>query len=263
MVVFKSILIGLFAIFPGVSGSALAISFNLYDRVFLSFRNLKENKLFLAKIIIGILIGLFIGSKILIFAFNYKTIIYYLFIGIILSEIPSIIKKIKGKIMFFPFIISFVLSVTMNLINNNFFGNSSSSIKFFIGGILFSLGKIFPGLSSSFFLISLGIYEDILLVLSNPYLLIIKVAYYFPFIIGIIFGVIIFIKLLEYLINNKYALLYNVILGFILSTIIIIFPKFNLNIENILGIILMLSIFVIIILIKYKKLCKLNKTIDK
>jgi len=150
----------------------------------------------------------------------------------------------------------------MNLINNNFFGNSSSSIKFFIGGILFSLGKIFPGLSSSFFLISLGIYEDILLVLSNPYLLIIRVAYYFPFMIGVVFGVIIFIKLLEYLINNKYALLYNVILGFILSTIIIIFPKFYLNIENILGIILMLLIFVIIVFIKYKKQCKLNKTID-
>ena len=66
MILLKSIIVGLFSILPGVSGSAFAITFNLYDRFFKSTNNIKDNKLFLIELFIGILIGLFIGSKITI-----------------------------------------------------------------------------------------------------------------------------------------------------------------------------------------------------
>ena len=92
MVLLKSIIVGILAIFPGVSGSAIAISFNLYDRFFLSIRNIKKNKGFLLLFLFGLIIGLFIGSNILLFLTD-LTILYYCLIGIILSEIPFIVKK--------------------------------------------------------------------------------------------------------------------------------------------------------------------------
>ena len=71
--------------------------------------------------------------------------------------------------------------------------------------------------------------------------------------IGVLIGLIIFIKLLSYMIKNKYNLLYSMMLGFITSSIIMILPKFSFNIENILGIILAIISFVISFKIKKSK----------
>ena len=43
MTFIKCVFIGMFAIFPGISGSALAISLDIYDRIFYSLKNIKEN----------------------------------------------------------------------------------------------------------------------------------------------------------------------------------------------------------------------------
>lgn len=254
MVLLKSIIVGILAIFPGVSGSAIAISFNLYDRFFLSLRNIKKNKGFLLLFLFGLIIGLFIGSNILLFLTD-LTLLYYCIIGIILSEIPFIIKKVRktGKILYIPLIISFLLSLLSNLYTNTSFNDTYKYIKMFFGGILFSFGKIFPGVSSSCFLISLGLYKDILLIFANPLIIINSFLYYLPFIIGVLIGLIIFIKLLSYLIKNKYNLLYSMMLGFILSSIFMILPKFSFNVENILGIILSIISFVISFKIKKSK----------
>jgi len=251
MVLLKSIIVGILAIFPGVSGSAIAISFNLYDRFFLSIRNIKKNKGFLLLFLFGLIIGLFIGSNILLFLTD-LTLLYYCLIGIILSEIPFIVKKIRktGKILYIPLILSFLVSLFFNLYTNTSFNDSYKHIKMFIGGIFFSFGKIFPGISSSCFLITLGLYKDILSIFANPFLIFNNFIYYLPFIIGVLIGLIIFIRLLSYMVNNKYNLLYSIMLGFILSSIFMILPKFIFNLENILGIILGTICFILFFKLK-------------
>ena len=259
MTFIKSIIVGVLAILPGVSGSALAISFNIYDKFFISIKNInsiRHNKKFLLSVIFGILIGLYIGSNFLIYFLKYKVILSYLLIGLIISEIPSILFKIKknGKLMVFPLFISFFLSFLTNLTSKTiFYSNNLRFIKMLIGGFLYSLGKVFPGISSSSFLISLGIYKDIILVFSKPSILLLQFNNYIFFFIGLLFGLIIFSILLNYLINNKYNFLYSVIIGFIISSVFIIMPKICLNIENILGFLLMIFTLSISIIIKAKK----------
>lgn len=245
MILLKSIIVGIFSILPGVSGSTLAITFNLYDRFFISIYHMRKNFGFLIQLIIGVLIGLFIGGQVIINIIE-LSIIYYILIGIILSEIPVLIKKVKGKIMYIPLLFSLVFSSLTNILTSNILINLNINIRMFLGGIFFSFGKIIPGISSSCFLLSLGIYKDIIIIFSNPKILI--NTYYIPFIVGSIIGLLVFVKILNYMISNKYNLFYSMILGFVISSIFLIIPKSF----SIIGILLMIIVFILFIRIKVK-----------
>lgn len=256
LLLIKSIIIGICAILPGVSGSVIAVSFGIYQKVLSSISNIKQNILFFIILIIGVIIGMYYTSGIILQILKHKTIVYYSLIGIILSEVPFMIKKIyndnsKG-IMIIPFVLSFLFSLVLDLLNKNAISYDYSSIRFFIGGILFSFGKVFPGISSSFFLLSLGIYGDIIIVISKPILLLDKINYYLPFVLGTVIGMVVFILLLRYLLKTRFRFLYSVILGFIISSVLILFPEFSLDISNIVGIICMIFFFFIFTRLKNK-----------
>ena len=253
----KSFIVGICVILPGVSGSVVAVSLGIYSKILsiISHNDYKNNKLFLTTTIIGILLGVFTTGNLLFIIFKYETIIYYILIGIIFSEIPFLIKNIhdRGKINYFGLILAFIISLLLDILTKNNNVSEYSFFKYFLGGLFFSFGKIFPGVSSSFFLLCLGIYDNIIVLVTKPLLLFINIKLYIPFIFGSIIGIIIFIKLLTYLINNKYELVYSIILGLIISSIIILFPRFSLDLKNILGIILMIIFFIIFVNIKKKK----------
>lgn len=240
----KSILIGMFAIFPGISGSALAISLGIYDKLFSSFKDIRKNYLFLLLVIIGIIVGVLVGSNIILYLTSLKNVMYYIFIGLTIGSIPSMLKKIK-KIRYIPMVLSFLLSTITLLFCMNIFNKNISFIKMIFGGIMFSFGKIVPGISSSFFLILLGIYDKILILFSNPIIIFNNFYYYFPFIVGMIIGFLLFFKLIDYLLLNKYDLIYSILIGFIISSIIPIYPKFEFNFINIFGFLLMIISFII------------------
>lgn len=255
----KSFVVGICALLPGVSGSVIAVTFGIYDKFFeiiSDTRKIKDNKTYLLIVFMGILCGIFLTSHLILYIFRFETIIFYTLIGIILSEVPFLIKKIHDEtergIMLAPLIIAFMFSLCLDLINQANLISSYSIFKYFFGGILFSFGKVFPGISSSFFLLCLGIYDEIIILITKPILLINNFYFYIPFIIGTIFGLIVFIRLLSYLMNRHFRFIYSVIIGFILSSVIILFPQFNLNVSSILGIILMIISFIFSIYLKKK-----------
>ena len=254
LVLIKCIIIGIFAIFPGISGSSLAISMNIYDRILLSFRDIQNNIFFLLLAIIGLLLGVFLGSNIIILFTNYMNVLYFMFIGFIISDIPFMIKNVKkrGNILYFPLILSIILP-SLTFITYDSFSENINFFKMVLGGILFSFGKIFPGVSSSFFLVILGIYRKIIYLFSNPLIFFDDIFYYLPFVIGVFIGFIIFIKIYNYLLINKYNLLYSILIGFMISSSISILFKINYNFYCIIGIPLMLICFYISLKFKLKK----------
>ena len=165
------------------------------------------------------------------------------------------IKKIncRGSIRLFPLLFSLAFSALTLFYCKNMIIGGNSFLKMFAAGLLFSFGKIFPGVSSSFFLIILGVYKEILVLFSNPTIIFSHLSYYFPFILGGIIGLIIFIKLLNYLLIEKYDCLYSVLIGLMISSIIPIIPKFELSIYNIIGVIIMMACSVISFKFKLKK----------
>lgn len=255
--IFKCFIIGLCAILPGISGSVIAVSLGVYDRFLYILKNFnfKKNIFELLLMFIGLFCGIFLTSNLIIYIFKYKAIVYYCLIGVITSEIPFLIKKIHscGKIKTIPLLLAFSFSLLLDLLNKKSVASTYSVFKLFLGGILFSFGKVFPGVSSSFFLLCLGIYEHIIVLITNPILLFRNIYFYIPFIIGSLFGFILFFKILIYLMENKYELIYSIILGFIISSTIILFPGFTLNLKNLIGTLLMICFFFIFTYIKKKK----------
>ena len=229
----KAILIGIAKIIPGVSGTILMISFNLYDKALDAitkfFNNPKKNFLFLMNLAFGVLIGVVLFSKVIIYFLNEHYIYTMsLFIGLILGGIITIKKDITNKFSNYIYIIlSFII---MNFISNSNIANVYilkdnfiDIIIFFFSGILEALGTIVPGVSSTALLMIIGIYPYYLNILSNllnfNYLLN-SLTFLIPFLMGLILGIIIISLIISYLLKYHKEKTFTIILGLSLSTII-------------------------------------------
>ena len=95
------IIIGIGKIIPGVSGSLLAVSLGIYEKSIHSithfFDNKKENTIFIFKLGLGIIIGIVLLSKVILYLLNnYYFYSMLLFIGLIIS---TTIKQLKEVII--------------------------------------------------------------------------------------------------------------------------------------------------------------------
>ena len=237
----SGILIGTCMILPGVSGTVIAIMLGIYEDVIYLVNSKDKNKIRkLLPLILGILIGIFIFGKILLLFYkNYTYQMMYIFIGLILSGIPILIDEIhskKEKVNIIYLLISLLISIIVFIIpvQND---NNLSFFNLFIGGFLYIGGKIIPGISSSFFLMILGLYEYFLSLITNPFSIDMT---FIPFLLGILLGLYVFIKLINYLLINHFSKTYSSIIGFILGSLVAIFPGFELTKRGILSFILML-----------------------
>ena len=251
----KGILIGSGVILPGVSGSVLAIMLGVYDKVIYLLNDKNKrliNKLIeLLPLLLGIIIGVIIfGNIILKFINIYEVQIKYIFMGLILGGVPILKneidqknEKINYKYVLITFLCSLILFLLPSISNINS-NNNFSFLNMFLGGFLYISGKIMPGISSSFFLMILGLYNYILGIMSNPLSLTIReLINLIPFILGVVIGFLILIKLINYLLNNHFKKTYSIIIGFVLGSIIAIFPGFYFEIKYILSVILMIIAF--------------------
>ena len=258
------ILIGTAMIIPGVSGAVIAVIFGVYDKLIASLTNLfkdfKKNMLFLSVLGSGILVGAIWFSNIMMFLYEKCEAATKLsFIGLILGGVPFLIgevrknkeEKINIKILFITLLFSLTLwYFSKNLINLTInFNNSSKVINFlllFLAGFIYSVGKVIPGISSSFLLIIIGMYEFVLSVMANPVnALITSFDKILPFILGLVFGVIVLLKLMNFLLDKKFGLTYSIIIGFVIGSVPALIPKFSFNLEFITGIIVMIVSFVL------------------
>lgn len=250
------LIIGVGLILPGVSGGVIAVILNVYDSLVYSMHNLfKEPKKSLKLLIpigIGVCIGAFLIGKLinyLLFEKNYIET-YFVFIGLILGSIPALLDntKEKGKINYILIFITFILSLSLFIFGkdtiNLSVGNTNSFLSLFLTGFIFILGKVVPGISSSFILMLIGTYEYFLSVITNPIDMISSRALeLIPITLGILLGLVIFIKIMNYLLKKHYGNTYSAIIGFVLGSVIAIYPGITLDIHGILSIILLIISF--------------------
>jgi putative membrane protein len=254
-------------ILPGVSGGVLAVVFGIYETMLDSianfFKNIKKNTIYLMPIILGIILGVFIFGKALFFLFDeYPMEAKYTFMGLILGGVPVLFKevdekgtkKINGKLLLFSFVVSISLFVlgkdSLNIdFSKSIDGDIISYVLLFLTGTIFIMGKIVPGISSSFLLMLIGMYQYFLNILNNPFGLS-KSQYIeiIPFIAGIIIGGLFVIKIIRKLLKNHFSNTYSAIIGFVIGSVAAIYPGFSFDLKGLIGI----CLFAISLLISYK-----------
>ena len=223
MLFFKGLLVGLGKILPGVSGSLMAISMNVYEPLLSSisdiFKKPKESIKFLFPMLSSIVLSIILFSKILKILINkYYFSILLLFIGLIIDfSFKEFKNKSIPKILIFIFLIIFPIFINIISININI------KVSFFnniILGIIEAISTIIPGISGTAIFIVLKKYELILEMLSNPFN---NLDILIPFIIGIIIGVFVLSKLITHIIRKHPILFMVIVKAFTLSTLIIMY----------------------------------------
>ena len=236
--IIKGFLLGIANIIPGVSGGTLAITMGIYEDLIGAishfFKNFKKNIQFLLPLGIGIVISVLLMSKLISFCldkFPFPTTLF--FIGLIIGGIPLISKKVKG-IKLKPtnallFLLTFGLIMIMTFLNE---GNTIVSLAnisvlqivlLFLVGMVAAATMVIPGVSGSFVLMLLGYYKPIVSTISNLTnfsLLGHNILVLAPFGIGILVGIVLIAKLIEFLFNKYEIPTYYAILGFIVSSVV-------------------------------------------
>ena len=262
LLVLKGIIIGIANIIPGVSGGTLMITLGIYEDVIDTishfFKNFKKNLKFLIPLGIGMVLAILILSKLIsvcLDKYPFPTTLF--FIGLIIGGIPFIWKKTsaakKNYSNWLVFLITFAIVVTFAFLKSGDFVVDLNSltpvgyITLFLIGMVSAATMVIPGISGSFVLMMLGYYEPIVNTikdLTNFSLLGHNLLILIPFGLGIVIGIVLVAKLIEYLLHRYPVKTYYGVLGFVLASLIaIIKPLFGIT-PSILEVVI--SIFLVV-----------------
>ena len=250
ILVIKGFFMGLTNLIPGVSGGTIAITLGIYDKLInvIShlFKNFKDNIKFLIPIGIGIVLSILTMSKIISYALDkYLIATILFFVGAIAGGIPMLYGKVKGKkkdlSCYIIFLLTFVFVIALTFLAGDkeisFASiNLLGYIKLFIVGIIAAATMIIPGISGAAVLMTLGYYEPIINVvkdLTHFSNLGFNLSIVIPFGIGVIIGIFLIAKIIEYLLAKHETKTYYGVLGFVFSSIISIIIQNFFMTENI------------------------------
>lgn len=228
----KGIVLGLAGLTAGAG--SFAIVMGIYNRgmeiLAHPFRNFKDNLKFLFPIVLGVVISvLFFGSSVDFLVTNYDAYTKSVFLGLILGGIPALVKiaNQKGfkKTYLIPLVIAFLGTLCITYIANNIGEEQETTrhilaVEYVIYGAIYALGAIIPGMTTLHILVALGVLGPIMngLMAFDMNVLI-------PFGIGYIVIVILFAKLVTFLFEKFYGYTYYTVLGFAITSLLMIFPK--------------------------------------
>lgn len=99
---FKGILFGIAVVIPGLSGSAFLVVLGIYEDVINAVANIRRkfmrNFLFLLPIALGGCLGIICSTRfVLMLCMRFRLPAYLLFIVLVLSAFPDVIKKVKKR----------------------------------------------------------------------------------------------------------------------------------------------------------------------
>ena len=247
--ILQGMVVGIANIIPGVSGGTMMVAMGLYDRLIHAITHLKSE----FKESMKLLIPIFAGAGIAIIALSrlfefllapWPIPTNFAFCGLIAGSLPFIFKKVKGhkvtvsKII--PFLIFFGVVILMALLGET--GGASADVSFgfvnvlklFGVGVIAAATMVVPGVSGSMMLMLLGYYDTILKAINDFVDALVKfdmgglatgVGILAPFGIGVVIGIFLIAKLIEFIFSKAEIHAYYGIIGLILASPIAILMK--------------------------------------
>lgn len=241
--------VGIANIIPGVSGGTMMVAMGLYDKLIHAITHLKSE----FKESIKLLLPIFIGAGVAIVALsrifeflltNYPIPTNFAFCGLIAGSLPFIIKKVKGHpvsagkaVCFLIFFAVVILTAVMGETGGNSADVSFgliNVIKLLLVGIIAAATMVVPGVSGSMMLMLLGYYDTILKTINNCMdaliafdlkKIMVQCGILVPFGIGVVLGIFLIAKLIEFIFSKAEIHAYYAIIGLILASPVAILLK--------------------------------------
>ena len=248
---FKGFALGLSMVLPGISGGTMAFVMGIYEKLIKEISNFKIKHLktlilcfsfkknqvktnfsilkkswdwpFLIPLIAGALTALVLFVRwaedfINQYSFEFYSIIF----GLILGSVIPTLKQTQKNFSFFLFLfVSFFLNFMIFAFGSEFVAvpKEISTLIFLPVGFLVSMALIVPGISGSYLLLVLGLYEKTLSALKSLDFFVISI-----FTAGVILGFLLTAKLIQKMLKKYWNQSLAVILGLMLGSLYAIYP---------------------------------------
>ena len=242
--IIKGFCIGSADVIPGVSGSTIAFILGIYPKLInaiksfdgkwlsmifsLNFRSglQRPDFNFLIPLGVGILSAVFFFTRIIplpILVRTHSEIIYGLFFGLVLGSIILFLYKL-GTILISKYFIFLLFGIFFGVYFISLVPSSTpdDSWFIFICGIVSISAMLLPGVSGSFILLMMKKYAYILNAVGHIELSIIT-----PFIFGVITGLIVFSRLISYILEYFYQQTILFMTGLLIASLYVIWPFQN------------------------------------
>lgn len=234
-------------VIPGVSGGTMLVVFGVFDRLTEAISGIKkifQNFWFLFTFALGAGGGIVLSAFVISSLFeNFGVQTNMFFIGLILGGVPLIYKfgteekKVKPSCAV-PFVIAMAVVIGLTVLEKmDVFKLAPDvvtgfdlviSLKLIVCAAIAAVTMIIPGISGSFVMMLLGVYETIIGAIKdmNFYVII-------PFAIGAVIGIIGGAKLISMLIKKNKLMVYSALMGLVIGSVYAILPDgFGFNLQT-------------------------------
>jgi len=249
----KGMMMGASDVVPGVSGGTVALLVGIYERLIAAINGLtskdwKKHVIFLIPVGLGMGISILTLSHLiswLLEAFPKPT--FFFFLGLVFAIIPLLLREAEFKQTFnaghYVLLALAAVGVALTGFVSQDQGAVMTSLSWsdylflFFAGWLASSAMILPGISGSLVLLLLGVYQTAIEAIKTLNLPVIIVVGF-----GVVIGLLLTSKLIQYVFQRFRAATYAVIIGFVVGSIFVIYPGWP---EDILLLVICLLSFII------------------
>lgn len=222
-------LIGSGAILPGISGGVLCVIFGIYQPMVETLAHpshiKKYWKLFLAVGAGGVLGFFGLAGAINWLFLRSPTLATFLFLGLIVGTLPGLFQTVgkqgrpKSAWLYMALGFSLMLSLLLFLQHGQRAAITPTPFWYLICGALWGVSIVVPGLSSSSFLISLGLYQPMTAGIAA-----LEPTVIGPMLAGLVITVLVLSKGMDRLLQRHYTSMFHTIFGVVAASAVAIIP---------------------------------------
>ncbi len=236
--ILKGLWIGATMMVPGVSGGTMAMLLGIYDSLIKALNGLRtrfrESFPYLAVFGVSAVIGMVLFSiPVSIILEKFPVLSLYFFIGAVCGGVPLIlrsakIKKPEWSVLIYP-VLGFAVAFAIGKLPEGLFVPDATLtlktvILLLVAGVVLAVALILPGISVSYMLLVLGLYETVVNAVKGLQILVLL-----PLVIGVLVGSLATAQVMEKAMAKYPRGTYLIILGFIIGSVVEIFPGITLG----------------------------------
>lgn len=218
---------------PGASGGTMAIVLGIYDDLIHAVSCLRENWrvngiLLLQYTVAGILGVVLLSGPMLKAMTIWNKPMMFLFLGAIIASIPPLYKKATidsvkfrnmGAVAVGAGIAYLITLFPKGLMDFQGDLDLWAILILIVAGVVIAIALVLPGISASYLLLLLGIYDLMLKAIAD-----FNISYLAPIAFGVIVGTLMSAKILEREMKKHPQFTYMLIIGFMLGSLLEVFP---------------------------------------
>lgn len=240
---------------PGVSGGTMAMMLGVYDRLITSvsefFRHKRQSLIFLLVFCLGAGLGMLLIAKPLLRILDaFPLPAGYFFMGAVAGSVPMIYQKARASSFRWRDPVYVIVGMAMVFLlsylpadpTQDTAALAANPLYLILAGLIAAVALVLPGISVSYLMLMMGLYDKMVQAMDSLYL-----PFLIPLAVGLALGIISTAKVLDLLMTRHPRPTYLIILGFMLASVLSVFPGFPQGLEILACLLTFLAGFAVIL----------------